>query len=295
MSKLPNFLCVGAGKSGTTALYHYLKQHPEVFLPHQKELHFFAWQDLADFNGGPGTEHSRSDWCKTLSQYERMFVDAAGYKLIGDISPSYLHAPNAPALIKQILGAPKIIILLRNPVDKVISQFMHLRRDGREKLNFPDALNAESKRIEAKWGAIYHYVCTSKYSQDVARYQYVFGVENVGVWKFDSFVQESEETMREICAFLNIDIEFQFSPPEKINRSGKPRSRLVGRLIGPNGLTSLAKKIIPRPLGVKIKSKILDLNTGNKEEICEADIVSLRREFSEDLTSLQKITGIDFD
>lgn len=293
MTKLPNFLCVGAGKSGTTSLYHYLKQHPEVFLPAQKELHFFAWKDLADLNGGPGTAHSRSDWCKNLSQYSKMFEGAADYKVVGDISPSYLHAPSAASQIAATLGKPKIVILLRNPIDKVISQYMHLRRDGREILDLRGALAAEPERIASKWGAMYHYVATSKYDQDVARYQDAFGVENVRIWSFKKFVQQSEATMTEICAFLEIDPEFKFAPPEKTNRSGKPRSRTVGRLIGPNGLTSVAKKITPRPLGVKIKAKVLELNTGKKEEISDDELFYLREIFAEDIATLEQRTGVD--
>lgn len=294
MTNLPNFVCVGAGKSGTTSLYHYLKQHPEVFLPDQKELHYFAWSDLAEFNEGPGTQHSRSDWCKTRAQYERMFEGADDHKIVGDISPSYLHSRNAPEQIKQTLGSPKIIILLRNPVDKVISQYMHLKRDGREALNLMDALRAEPERIAAKWGAIYHYISTSMYAEDVARYQALFGMENVGIWSFDAFVGESEKTLTEICQFLEIEDNFQFLPPEKTNRSGQPRSRLLGRLIGPNGLTSLAKKVIPRPLGVKVKSLILNANTGAKEDIEASDLEFLKGKFSDDLVELEKMSGLKF-
>ncbi|MEM6311035.1 MAG: sulfotransferase [Pseudomonadota bacterium] len=289
--KLPNFVCVGAGKSGTTALYHYLRQHPDVFLPPQKELQYFAWPDLERFNNGPGTARSRDDWVKTENAYRATYAGAPQDAAVGDISPTYLHAPGAPERIAALLRDVRIIVMLRNPVDKVISQYGHLRRDMREDLLLDAALDAEQGRIDDKWGAIYHYVTSSRYFEAIKRYFDQFGRQNVHVILFEDFVADPVREVRGVCRFIGVRDDFDFQTDVKTNRSGAPKSATLARAIGPNRLTSFAKSVLPRKLGVQIKTWLMDRNTGAKEPVPESTRARLRDTFATEIADLETLLG----
>ena len=127
MTTLPNFLVIGAGKSGTTSLAAYLDAHPDVFMAHQKEVRFFDryW-------------HEGVDW------YAAKFAAAAGKAAVGEASPSYLQSAEAPARTAQTIPGAKLIALLRNPVDRAYSAWTNLHEQGRDPRSFADAVRDET-------------------------------------------------------------------------------------------------------------------------------------------------------
>ncbi|HZA66279.1 MAG TPA: hypothetical protein VE592_04975, partial [Geminicoccaceae bacterium] len=137
--RLPNFVVAGAAKCGTTSLFHYLKQHPDVFLPAQKELHYFAYDHLSRNSGGPGGARSLDFACATREAYEAHYRAAGSQVAIGEVSPSYFYFDEVSERIETELCAPKIVIILRDPIEKAYSQYMHLVRDNRETLPFFEA------------------------------------------------------------------------------------------------------------------------------------------------------------
>ena len=136
---LPNFMCIGAAKSGTTSLYDILKQHSDIFLPSFKEPHFF---DI------PSVYQNGIEW------YEKTYFQSVkNEKCIGDFSPTYLFDEHAPERILNDLGDNvKFIIILRNPVDRAYSHYLHSKRDEHENLSFKDALSLEKNRVYCKKG-----------------------------------------------------------------------------------------------------------------------------------------------
>ena len=136
---LPNFLVVGAGKSGTTSLYHYLKAHPDVFMSRIKEPGFIVAQFIKMPQSGVGDE--RQSTVGNFSDYCRLFEDAEGKKAVGEASNDNLyHYERAIPYIKRFFGDIKIIIILRNPVDRAFSAYTYLLRDNREFLTFEEDL-----------------------------------------------------------------------------------------------------------------------------------------------------------
>ena len=127
---LPDFLGVGTQKGGTTYLYELLKRHPQVFLAEPKEQHFFSlhWQRGADW-------------------YRRQFASAAESQICGEITPYYLFHPEAPARIQSLLPNVKLIVLLRDPVERALSQYFHSRRLGLDHLDSEEAFAAETSRL----------------------------------------------------------------------------------------------------------------------------------------------------
>ena len=290
--RLPNFLIVGAAKSGTTSLYHYLKQHPDIYLPPGKELHYFAWEYMLRFSGGPGDSNVLSHICQTREEYESFYAQATKQYAVGEISPSYLYFSEVSRRIKEELDDPKIIIILRNPIDKAFSQYMHLVRDNREMLGFYDALIAEKDRIRRSWAAIWRYAESSLYHSRVKNYLDVFGESNVRIFLYDDLVRSPERLIRELLEFIGVDPECPIDFAKVHNRSGKPRSKFVAKLVTrPNFVRTLANRMLPSATTLALKLWLQDLNTGKKGKIDGRSRAYLKDFCAEDVQALQPIVG----
>ena len=260
MGQLPNFLIVGAAKSGTTSLYQYLRQHPEVFMPYLKEPTFLA---------GPETA-GRID---TLDEYGELFSRVQREKAIGEASTIYLPDPRAPQKIMNLLGKDtKIIIVLRNPIDMIYSLWGHRRREGGEKSHFMEAVmkgksrykERNIERIFSVAGRLavrrpYPYVYQAQYADQVDRYKKVF--EKVEVYIFEELFNDIIEGFNDLCSFLEVDDSFQPSF-EKYNRAGEARSKLLRSLINNTYFIKQPLKVLlPSSVRIKIKSLVRYLNT----------------------------------
>jgi hypothetical protein len=216
----PNFFIVGAPKCGTTALYTYLKAHPEVFMPVRKEPHFFG-RDL---------DHLPID-AQTLDEYLGLFADSHGEPRIGEASVWYLVSKTAAREIKDFAPGAQIIVVLRNPVDMVYSLYQQNIYVGAETLSFAAALDAEPerragqriprtvRRRQALW-----YREVASYTEQVARYFDTFGREVVHIVIFDDFKADTRGSYRSTLEFLSVDpcFETEFAV---VNRSKLVRNR----------------------------------------------------------------------
>lgn len=130
---LPNFLIIGAAKAGTTSLYHYLAQHPQIYMSPIKEPNFFALEErCVDFRG-PGDHLYIKQFSVTeLERYRSLFQGVTHEQAVGEASPLYLYSPVAPARSHRYVPEMKLIAILRHPVDRAYSAFLHLLRDERE-------------------------------------------------------------------------------------------------------------------------------------------------------------------
>ena len=150
MARLPNFVVIGAPKCGTTSLFYYLQRHPEVYLPVRKELHFFTFEEHSAQARGPGDDNVLANLCSTWPEYLSHYVDVGDEPAVGEVSPSYLASAAACPRIRERLGPVKILAILRDPVQKAFSQYLHLVHEGRETLSFVEALRAEEQRRDAE-------------------------------------------------------------------------------------------------------------------------------------------------
>lgn len=191
-SILPNFICIGAQKSGTTTLYDILRQHPEVFLPANKELHFFD----DDFN-----------YQKGMNYYKNFFADAIGYRAVGEITPAYLYFEKCPQRIYNTLGGDiKFIIILRNPVERAFSHYLMSYKRGYENKNFHKAVLEEKNRINSDYFAKSHfsYIDRGYYSKQIQNYFTFFSTENIKILIFEDFLQDKQNVVSSILEFLNV-------------------------------------------------------------------------------------------
>ena len=212
--RLPNFMCIGAAKSGTTSLYDILRQHSKVFIPSFKEPHFF---DI------PSVYQHGIEWYQ-----KTYFKGLRNEKCIGDFSPTYLFDKHASQRILNDLGSEvKFIIILRNPVDRAYSHYLHSKRDEHENLSFKEALSVEENRVNENDYLSYlrlSYVGQGMYYKMLSRYFKLFPKDNFLIINFEEeFVNQREITINKIFDFLDLDNE-GFDINISSNKASKARS-----------------------------------------------------------------------
>jgi len=191
-----NFFCIGAQKAGTTTLYDILKQHPDIYLPEDKEAPFFAYPDWY----AKGEE-----WF-----YKTHFSKYKGEKIVGTITPDYFLYPYVPARILNSVGENiKFIVILRNPVERAISHYNMTNARLLENFNFLDALKNEKNRItNIKNKDLMHfsYVTRGLYHEQISRWLKYFPIENFLFIDFEKeFTNNTDKTINKILYFLKIE------------------------------------------------------------------------------------------
>jgi hypothetical protein len=296
--KLPNFLIVGAAKAGTTSLYHYLQEHPDIYLyDKKKELRFFS-QMRGNFCG-PGDENVNVSITRGIKDYIKYFKCIKSEKAIGDISPEYLYFyKDSIYNIKKYLNSPKIIIILRNPIDRGFSHWGHFVRDGREKLSFEEALNQEENRKQNNWEWAWYYKSVGLYYNQVKAYLENF--DNVKVYLYDDLKNNSLRLVQDIYRFLEVDDSFvPSSLGEKYNVSGVPKNKLLHKFLrGNNIIKTILKPVVQVALPnkkqrQKLINRIIQKNLQKPQMKLETREY-LKNYFKEDILKLQDLINRDF-
>ncbi len=284
---LPTFLIVGAAKSGTTALYHWLNQHPRVFMSPVKEPHFFS--GLQPTFRGPGDDRFNQPIVTEWEAYLALFAEAGRWAVRGEASPSYLdlYSTAVPRIRARIPGA-KIVILLRHPTDRAFSEYVHLVRDGRETMTFRQSLDAEAVRMRAGWRRIWAHKERGLYYEAVKAYIDTFGRQNLGVWLYESMRDRPAATFREICEFIGIDEDFvpQFS---QVNVGGVPRFKLLHQWLNGQGATvRFVRWLLPNRIRTRLRQSVDRVNL-NKLRISPEDREYLDAYYREDIARLRRL------
>lgn len=266
----PNFFIVGAAKAGTSSLDRYLSQHPQIYIPPKKEAHYFSIPDFPLRFTGPGDDGMNEFTIRDKETYTSLFTPAENHLAVGESSVFYLYYPGTAERIYQEVPAAKIIIVLRNPVDRAFSAYMHLIRDERETLTFEASLEQEPARRNAHFEPMWLYKALGLYASQVERYLATFGHQQVKVVLFEEFVRNPQATLEELFAFLQVDPFFEVDTSLRLNESGKPKSRLVYNFVSqPHPLKELLKPLIPHQvrerMGIRAKSLVLERTEMNPE------------------------------
>ena len=288
--KLPNFLLVGAAKSGTTSLYFYLDQHPEIYMSPVKEPRFFT-SHLSD------SRSKRKKVVKSLNKYKKLFINVKNETAIGEASPDTLYYyKDSIKYIKKYLGNPKIIIILRNPLDRAVSAYYQLKRDGSEKLSFEDAIKEEKRRIEKGVLNIWRYVDAGLYYNQVKGFLENF--TNVKIVIYDDFINNPYKTLSDIYKFLSVDPGFKPDINTKYNVSGIPTNKYID-FIFKNKKTNTRKVLRSLVLKILGDKKAIELKNyiGNrflvKPEISPEIRSELNNRFRDDVLKLQDLIDRD--
>jgi hypothetical protein len=217
--KLPNFFLVGAAKAGTTSFHHYLKQHPAIYLPENKENFFFSGIKKNTFTGA-GSDYGQVV-VENLEDYLKLFQNINNEKAVGEVCVAYLYFyENTIANIKKYLNeSPKIIIILRDPAERAFSNYRHHVRDKIEDLSFEKAIRPEILRIRKEnkswWG--FQYIDAGFYCNQVSAYFNAFDRKNVKICLYEDLEEDSIITMKDIYKFLEVDEDFIPNTAAKYN------------------------------------------------------------------------------
>lgn len=217
---LPNFLVIGAQKSGTTTLCRQLAEHPDVFMPEKKEPHFFSYDEGARPQFKERSK-KKKNVVTSLAEYEALFANASGQKAVGEGSTSYIHMAGAAERVRARIPHARLIAILREPVDRCWSHFHHAVRSGREPFDgFEQAIHEEDRRIAEGWGDPYAYRAKGFYSRQLRHWLTLFPREQLFVRLFDDLTEDPRALYREAFAFLGVDAEFVPDLSRKYNVGG---------------------------------------------------------------------------
>lgn len=241
--KYPNFIIAGAAKAGTTTLYNILNQHADIFLTDPKEPQYFVSEKFKKSGKSDKPAYYGGQSVFDKDAYKRLYDKVDAELAIGEASTIYLHDPESHRKIFEEIPNVKLIFMLRNPVDRAYSQFLHQVRDGREKYDsFGEALEAEAERKEKNWGPFWYYKSSGEYYRQLKPYFKTFPEENIKVIIFEHFIKNKEKTISEILEFLSIKDNYQFNYSIHKNKTGYPKLKFLNDLLNARLLKIIHRK-----------------------------------------------------
>jgi sulfotransferase family protein len=264
----PNLFIVGAPRAGTTSLWHYLRQHPDIFMPLFKEPYFFA-----------GVKPPFARVIEDERTYLRLFARGAGARLRGEASPWYLADPVAPTRIKQATMGAKIIIILREPVARAYSEYWHVIRFGADLPSFAETMEAAITRHQRgdTGRSIFRH---GLYANDVRRYLSHFGDDVLILYQAHLMTDVRKEVARTF-EFLGVDPAFAGSfRTEAKNTFALPRNSVAGRIYGSRRMRALGARLVPDSLQPRVERLLLARSP--KPPLSERDRLSCEPFFADD-------------
>ncbi len=298
---MPNFLIIGAAKAGTTALYHYLKEHPEIYMAPQKEPKFFALEGEKLNFRGPGDQNNINKSTITdIESYRELFQGASNQKVIGEASPLYLYSPKAPERIRHYIPDTKLIAILRDPVERAYSGYLMHISEGRETArDFAEALREEEMRIRNNWGWG-HYASVGFYHSQLKRYFDNFNHHQIRVYLYEDLKTNSISLLQDIFNFLNVEESFVPDISIRHNITGIPKNTILQTLIQSlKPLNPVFKLVLPANLRQNIKTQILvkpQLPPEIRKQLIEVyreDILKLEELIQRDLSKWHRMMRVN--
>lgn len=271
----PNLFVVGVMRGGTTSLWAHLDQHPEIFMSAVKEPHFFS-------KANPRLASTYKD--------ERVYLDlfaGAEEPLRGEASASYFSDPATPSAIKRVSPEAKILVSLRDPVERAHSHYWHDVAFGTETRSFSDAVQEELAGVQREVPG--EYVRLSLYSEPLQRYLDAFG-DNVHVVFLEEMAREPVRTVREVFAFLGVEPAVADElGAERLYTFRLPRGRLARSIVHSRPLRAVGRRVIP----LRFRSRLEDsLLAPQEKPPIEAETRGLLEQvFRPDGEALERVLG----
>lgn len=289
---LPNFLVIGAAKAGTTALYHVLNQHPDIYMSPVKEPRYFA-PEFYQTNYEAPLRNQNPKAPMTLAEYEDLFATAGDCKAIGEASTEYLYYPKTPGRIKAQLPDVKLVAILRNPVERAFSAYCYQLRDGCAPLSFEDAIAAEPQRIAQNWRPGWFYLKSGEYAAQLERYYATFDAAQIKVYLYDKLRQEPALLYRDLFSYLAVDPTFEPEMAQK-NVSKVPASQSLNTLKRRlKAIKPAVQTLMPAPVLKGLSTNFDKFNMRSKPELDPGLRKRLRDHFSGDILRLQDLIEKD--
>ena len=293
---LPNFLVIGAQKSGTSALYWALAQHPQIYMSRNKEPWFFAYAGEQLAFASPGHAHYEQAITTELATYQNYFDQAGDALWRGEASTAYLMAARAKvaaANIQRFIPSAKLVAILRQPAERAYSAFCHLRTYGFEpERDFRRALAAEASR--AAWSPDFHYRANGDYAEALAPYFARFGREQLRIYLYEEWQHAPEATLCDLFAWLGVAPDIQPHMLRRVNESRQVRSRwLETVLAAPFEWEKRQQKRLPAFWRRQLARLIYRLNRTDYPPLASTLRAELTEEYRASILTLQEMLDRD--
>lgn len=236
---------VGAPKSGTTSLHYYMNEHPEILMSSVKEPDFFSDKEIVD----QGLYYVTSR-INTLQKYHNLFLDKNNEKIFGESSVSYLFYPEVPKKIKKYNTESKIIIMLRNPVDRAFSHYLMDFKLGLISDRFEDVFN---KKEGLKFQ---QYFLLGNYYSQVKRYFDAFSKENVHIIWYSDFKKDAEKEVQKVFKFISVNSYYKVNFENVHNRFSMPKSKVIRKIYSIVWFRKLLSFLLPSTIVRFIRSTL---------------------------------------
>jgi len=297
----PDALLMGAPKAGTSALHAALARHPQVFASTPKEPKYYLCGDAPPpAYRGPGDAHSQQEWVWRRRDYQRLFATAPADSVRIESTPFYLYSPDARRRIADDLPDAKLIAVVRDPIDRAYSNWMHLWVDGLEPCgDFVEACRREDTRIEAGWAPFWHYRRMGRYGEQLADLFERVARDRVLVLRYRELVSTPVQTLDRVSRFLGIrEGQIDTVPPDNSRPfvSDGWRTSVLGRAIR---LGASAGSVVPPELWRSAsKPLVAALQRGGHEQrpkLSSDQRSALLAECLDDIALLESVLGESFD
>jgi hypothetical protein len=308
--RLPNFFLVGAPKAGTTALYRYLDQHPEIYMSPIKEPHFLAdeirvqnftdqFQKMAaprlaaqaEYLRGPVSEKFSGGPISEWTDYLKLFQCVRSQTAIGEASACYLWSESAPRNIASRFPGAKILMILRNPIERALSQYAHMLSFAETRITFGEYIDAAIQSTDKRLGELYPFLRFGLYHEQVKRYQSLFAASQIQIHLYEDFSRDPLNVLREIFRFLSADPTFVPDVSNRHMEARVPRSIAVKNVLKRLGAWDRVRRGLPAGLRGHLRNaayqprRALGISLADRNRLVEY--------YCEDVNNLSKLLDRD--
>ena len=295
---LPDFFVAGAPKAGTTALHAALARHPALYMSAVKEPKFFLTDGPPPMQGGPGDVKTYREHVWRRADYESLFDPAPAGTLRGESTPFYLYSHDAQRRIKALVPRARLIVVVRDPVERAHSNWTHLWSAGLDPIDdFVRACAAEEQRIAAGWADFWHYKRIGLYGQQVQQLYSIFPRSQVLLFRYRDLIDDPAGTLDQICAFLGIEPGLIAEVPRE-NVTAHPeltrRHQNLSRVLRACSAATARLPVHPGKLMIDKLERRLQQGAAPRRPLTWAERQALIPYFEADIRLLGELTGEDF-
>jgi hypothetical protein len=296
----PDALLIGAPKAGTSALHAALARHPQVFASRPKEPKYYLCGDAPPpAYCGPGDAHSQREWVWRRADYLRLFAAAPPSSVRIESTPFYLYSAEARRRIADDLPDAKVIVVVRDPIDRAYSNWMHLWVDGLEPCgDFVEACGREEERIDAGWAPFWHYRRMGRYGEQLADLFDHVPRDRVLVLRYRQLVSEPTATLNRVSRFLGIDQDgISTVPPDNSRPFVEEgwRTTVLGRAIRLGAAAgSFAPPQVWRRASKPLVAALQHGGTSRRPQLAPSQRQALLEPCLDDIALLERVLGESF-
>jgi hypothetical protein len=295
-ARWPDFLVIGAAKAGTTALFKAIGRHPRVFLPSAKEPRYFAYPDAPPtFNGPYGAVNARRVMSDRAA-YLAMFADCPPTHLTFEASNEYLVSERAPATAARLIPSARLIVMLRHPVERAFSHFLHLTAEGHEpSRSFAEAWDACDARAAGGWMPVFNYRLRGFYGAQLSRWLDHFPREQLLVLFYEDWRTRPADVLAQVWQHVGLEPIATPAVTKENVSSRQPRWRWLNRHMTnqENPVRRLAQRTLPLRVRDAITAAAGAINLTPGPTLDPALRARLAVTYADDLTRVEAITGRD--